>query len=91
MREEDYERLLAVARAREARLLVITLAPPVEVALGDRGNRKLDDAERARISEMYAEGYHQRAFSDLIIAGATSVELAVQQILAWLNDPTAKP
>lgn len=90
LRNEDYERLLLAARNREARLLIVTLAPPLEVTLSDRGNRKLDDGERARVHQMYAEGYHQPVFSDLTVAGAPSIDLAVRQILAWLDAlPTA--
>lgn len=85
LRDEDYERLLHVARTDETRLLVVTLAPPLEVTLRDRGARHLDDGERARIREMYVQGYHERPFSDLTIAGAPSVDLAVRQILAWLD------
>jgi hypothetical protein len=59
----------------------------VEVALTDRGERKLTPAERARILEMYEEGYHARPFSDAVLdtAGLTphqSAEWAVETILA---------
>ncbi|WP_370675540.1 shikimate kinase [Pleomorphomonas sp. PLEO] len=86
LRNEDHERLLDVAQTRDARLLTVTLAPPLEVCLSDRGSRVLDDGERARICEMYTEGYHQRAFSDLVVSAAPSVDVAVNEITAWLND-----
>lgn len=41
---------------RGARLFVVTLAPPLEVVLQDRGTRVLENDERARIREMYEEG-----------------------------------
>ncbi len=91
LRDEDYERLLLAARTRNARLLVVTLAPPLEVTLGDRGNRKLEEEERARIREMYAGGYHQPAFSGLTVAGTPSIDLAVRQILAWLDALPTSP
>ncbi len=80
MRDEDHARLLTVAEACKTRLFTVTLAPPPEIVVGDRGDRRLDDGERVRIREMYAEGYHQRAFSDLVIAGAASVDEAVALI-----------
>lgn len=91
LRDKDHERLLEVAQARGARLLTVTLAPPLEVCLSDRGSRALDDWERARICEMYTEGYHQPAFSDLVVSGAPSVAAAVNEISAWLDDvPTER-
>lgn len=91
LRDEDYARLLRAAKTGEARLLVVTLSPPLEVTLSDRGNRKLDDGERERIRKMYAEGYHQPAYSDLTVAGAPSTDLAVGQILAWFGTPPTEP
>lgn len=91
LRDQDHERLLRAAKTGEARLLVVTLAPPLEVTLSDRGNRKLNDGEQARIREMYAEGYNHQAFSGLTVAGVPSVDLAVGQILAWLSAPPTAP
>lgn len=45
----------------------ITLAPKLEVCLTNRGTRELEEAEKHRIVQMYEEGYHNRAYSDLII------------------------
>jgi chloramphenicol 3-O-phosphotransferase len=84
LREADHARLEAAAEAAGRRLWTVTLAPPIEVVLGDRGDRRLDDWERGRIREMYAEGYHDRAFSDLTIAGTPGVEAAVDIILGSL-------
>jgi hypothetical protein len=63
----DYERLKAATDRRGARFLVLTLAPPLEVALTNRGQRALSSEEKHRIIEMYDEGYHARPFSDLIL------------------------
>jgi hypothetical protein len=81
LRETDFAILRDAASRRGLRLLVVTLAPPLEVALGQRGVRLLDDGERARIREMYSEGYHARAFSDLIIGGAPTPEAVVAEIV----------
>ena len=67
LRDSDFVILQAACAARNARLFVATLAPPLAVALSDRGARKLDGDERARIHEMYAEGYPTRTFSDVIV------------------------
>lgn len=84
LREADHACLMAAANTAGRRLWTVTLAPPIEVVLGDRGDRRLDDWERARIREMYAEGYHDRAFSDLTITGTPGVAAAVDIILGSL-------
>ena len=85
--QETYERLSAATARRGARFLVLTLAPPLTVALTDRGARTLTSRERARIIEMYDEGYHARPFSDVVLdtSGLTpeqSAERAAQAVLA---------
>ncbi|RQU20043.1 shikimate kinase [Burkholderia cenocepacia] len=65
--EAEFERLRAACDARDARLFVVTLAPPEAVAASNRGTRALTDWERQRIAEMYREGYASRAFSDCVI------------------------
>ncbi|HWX48093.1 MAG TPA: DUF2062 domain-containing protein [Roseomonas sp.] len=64
--EAAYRSLRAACAARGARLRVVTLAPPLEVALSERGGRRLSEEERQRIGEMYAKGYAERPFSELI-------------------------
>jgi hypothetical protein len=83
----DYERLKAASDRRRARFLVLTLAPPLEVALTNRGQRALSPEEKCRIVEMYDEGYHARSFSDLVLDTSLlslpeSVEKARALILA---------
>ncbi len=65
--ETAFERLRAACDARDARLFVVTLAPPEAVASSNRGSRALTDWERQRVAEMYREGYAARAFSDCVI------------------------
>jgi hypothetical protein len=78
--QTHYNQLRAAADRRGARLLVLTLAPPLEVALSDRGTRSLTPGERKRIVEMYEEGYHCRPFSDAVLdtAGWTPEQSAKQ-------------
>ncbi|MFH5255066.1 shikimate kinase [Burkholderia semiarida] len=65
--EAEFERLRTACAARDARLFVVTLAPPEAVAASNRGTRALTDWERQRIAEMYREGYASRRFSDCVI------------------------
>ena len=66
-------------------MLVVTLSPPLEVALGKRGARVLDDGERSRIREMYFEGYHERPFSDLVIEGTPTPDTIVETIAGFVR------
>ncbi|MBF9233745.1 shikimate kinase [Microvirga alba] len=90
----SYEQLRAAADDRGAHYLVLTLAPPAEVALANRGERILSQEERERIFEMYREGYHARAFSNLVLdtAGLTpeeSTDRAASMILDVLSRQNA--
>lgn len=67
LREQDYSALHAATASRGATLRIITLSPPMDIALSNRGSRVLQPGEVARSREMYAEGYNARAFSDLIV------------------------
>lgn len=84
LRDQDFAVLDEAARKRGAELVVVTLAPPLEVALTQRGERVLDDGERERIRKMYAEGYNAREFSALVADGTPTVEGAVGVIAGWL-------
>ncbi|MBZ6076739.1 shikimate kinase [Microvirga puerhi] len=87
LEDADYERLRHACTCHRARFVVVTLAPPLDVALADRGERKLEQAERARIVEMYAEGYDARPFSDLIIDTARlSPDQAADRVVAFLGE-----
>ncbi|MGL4960297.1 MAG: hypothetical protein ACRC67_03615 [Inquilinus sp.] len=88
LRPQDHARLAAAAGRRGARLLVATLAPPMAVALADRGGRPLSAEEGDRIVEMYAEGYAGPAFSDLVLdnAGLTPDQTAAVLAAALRRD-----
>lgn len=81
LRPEDFILLQEAGTKRGARLFVVTLAPPIELVLKDRGDRNLDDEERARIREMYEEGYASRDFSDLIVTDIESPEVMASHII----------
>ncbi|MGU3779973.1 shikimate kinase [Burkholderia metallica] len=65
--DPEFERLRAACDARDARLFIVTLAPPEAVASSKRGARVLTDWERSRIAEMYREGYASRPFSQMVL------------------------
>ncbi len=86
LRSEDYSQLCVAAAEVGAEICCVTLSPTEEVALGRRGGRELDARERARVREMYAEGYARREFSDLVVDNSeTTVEESVEAIGRWLN------
>ncbi|WP_156458278.1 nucleoside/nucleotide kinase family protein [Devosia epidermidihirudinis] len=85
LRQEDYQVLLQAVEARSADLRVVTLSPPVEIALTNRGNRVLETWEIERSREMYAEGYNARAFSDLTITEMTSPSQTAREIVDRLH------
>ena len=75
---------------RGVRFLVLTLAPPLEVALTNRGRRDLSPEEKRRIVEMYDEGYHARSFSHLFLdTSLLSLSECVEKARALIltNDP----
>jgi chloramphenicol 3-O-phosphotransferase len=79
--EAEFDRLRAACDARDARLFVVTLAPPEAIAASNRGARALTDWERQRIAEMYREGYASRAFSDCVIdTSNASVDACAMEI-----------
>lgn len=82
LRPEDFVLLKEAAQKRGARLFVVTLAPSMELVLQDRGERKLEEEERARIREMYDEGYASRDFSDMIVTDVESPEVMARRIAA---------
>jgi hypothetical protein len=81
-----FEQLNAACKKRSGRLIVVTLSPPLEVALSDRGERRLTPWERQRIDEMYRQGYQSRPFSDIFLdtsgkAPEESADVIAQQIV----------
>ena len=69
--ERYYERWRLWDDGHNDRFVNVTLAPPMEVCLSDRGGgRKLSEWETNRIREMYERGMDAPSFSDLIIDNA---------------------
>ncbi|MBB3017470.1 energy-coupling factor transporter ATP-binding protein EcfA2 [Microvirga lupini] len=84
LEEADHPWLKRVAERRGARLLVLTLAPPLDVALTERGTRKLSSEEKSRIVEMYEEGYHARSFSNLVLDTSLSLSETLETARAMI-------
>lgn len=80
LRDQDHSMLLGAAQARAVPLHVVTLSPPIDIAVSNRGARMLEPGEVARSLEMYAEGYNARAFSDLVVTAMVSPAETATQI-----------
>lgn len=65
--------------------LVITLAPTLEVALQDRGNRHLDEWERARIKHHYEIGINKPGFGEIIDNSTLSVDETLKRIFKIIS------
>lgn len=64
----------------------ITLAPRLDICLQNRGVRKLTEAEKERIKQMYQEGYNDPEFADLIIDNSEQKpEETLQKVLKFLS------
>ncbi len=86
LRQTDYNNLHLFCTNHSWRCVCVTISPPLHVALSPRGNRLLQDWEKCRIEEMYAEGYHQRTFSDLVIDNSgISLENTASEIISSLG------
>lgn len=63
----------------------ITLAPKWQICLQNRGTRRLREAEKERIKQMYQEGYNCPEFSDLVIDNSTQTPIeTLEHILNFL-------
>lgn len=65
----------------KTKMFYITLAPKLEVALKDRGDRKLDDWERNRIKHHYEIGIHNPKFGTIIDNSKERPEETAKKIL----------
>ena len=85
-RKKQYENIV-FAYPKNTKFINITLAPPIEICIGKRGERSLSEAEVERIKEMYREGYHNSKYADLIIDnGMQTPQETAGQILLFLKD-----
>jgi hypothetical protein len=69
----------------------VSLCPPMDLVITGRG-RRLSAWERDRITQMYAEGYHTRPFSDAFVDNAaTNPQATAQNVFRALRDADAVP
>ncbi len=68
----DYSRLRAACGKARRGLLVVNLAPPLNMILRGRGGRLLEPWERNRVRVMRSEGYHRRPFASLSLPNVVS-------------------
>lgn len=65
---------------------VVTLSPSLDVVLKDRGDRKLDAAERERIKYHYKIGINSPKFGFTIDNSDLSIEETVHEILELITE-----
>ena len=79
--EKNYAYMTHALTDLDAPVHFFTLAPSIETALSDRGNRKLNDEERKRIKHHYAIGIHIPSFGTIIDNSRQTPEETAQEIL----------
>jgi cytidylate kinase len=81
---EDHAALVAALEPVARSIHSFVLAPPLHVALRDRG-RKLDDRERSRIRELYDRRIHEPGFGISLDTGELTPVQTVEEILGHLR------
>ncbi|MCR4334773.1 MAG: hypothetical protein NUV47_03560 [Patescibacteria group bacterium] len=64
--QKNYEFMLENLKVLDTKIYFFTLVPKIEVALTNRGNRKLNDWERERIKHHYNIGITNPTFGEII-------------------------
>lgn len=68
------------------RFINITLAPNMCICLQNRGTRELSETEKARIKQMYLEGYHCSKHANLIIDNSEQTpDETAKEVLNYLD------
>ncbi|MDO8575270.1 MAG: hypothetical protein Q7R78_01020 [bacterium] len=79
--QKNYEFMLDNLKGLDTKIYFFTLAPKIEVALTNRGNRKLNDWERERIKHHYNIGITNPTFGEIIDNGEQTSEETAKYIL----------
>ena len=92
----NHQRLAAALAEAGAPMFTFTLLPRLDIALKDRGQRRLSEQERARIKEMYAGMYAGGRAVGLVIdnseqTAAETVQTILEHIEAQSIAATAEP
>ena len=80
----DHAELVAALEPHASEVHSFVLAPPLHVALRERG-RPLNDWERARIRELYDQRIHEPGFGVPLDTGELTADQTVEEILAHLR------
>lgn len=83
LRRKDYLRLLGEVDARD--ILAVTLAPKLEVAQSQRGERVLTDWEVERVAHHYERGIAAPDFGHIIDNSDMTVDETVNRIIDLMN------
>lgn len=81
--QKNYE--YVVKELEPLEIKVFTLAPSLESALSNRGNRELDEKEKDRIKRQYEMGIHTPSFGEVIDNSSTTPEQTTEIILNKLS------
>lgn len=84
VRQRDFDRLSKEVQTKNQ--IYITLAPELNVAKSNRGNRKLSDWEIQRIQYHYDTGIATPKFGHIIDNSNLTIEQTVERILAIIVD-----
>jgi len=79
LREKDQKRLQKEIRSKQ--LFIITLAPRLEIAQSNRGERKLTEWEVSRVKYHYDTGIASPIFGEIVDNSELTVEQTVDKIL----------
>jgi hypothetical protein len=83
--QEDHDGLVAALADCAEAVDTFVLSPPLEVALRDRGERRLNEWERARVRALYEERIHRPGFGVTVDTSELTPDQTVDEILAHLG------
>jgi len=83
--QKNYDYVMGSLNELETKIHIFTLAPRLEKALTNRGNRELDDWERQRINHHYNIGIHNPSFGEIIDNSDQTPKETAEQILIKID------
>lgn len=89
--QENYDYLSAHLKDLGIPIMVFTLAPTLDKALTNRGERELNDLERERIKRHYNIGIPHPTFGEIIDNSEQAPEETAGDILNKINESQSKP
>lgn len=83
--QNNYDFLTEKLKNLNEKIYFFTLSPTLEIALSDRGERKLDEQERERIKYHYGIKIHQPSFGRIIDNTNQTPDQTVQEVLDYIK------